>query len=141
MDTSRFFCPNEKCPDYGLRSKGNIVRNRRYGKQRTQLLKCKTCGKSFSENRGTLFLGLRTPKEEVVNTLNILAERGSLRGAARVTRHKKDTVASWRKLAGEHAEALREYLLHDLHLDRVQVDELYTFVKKSQRTSKATSQT
>jgi transposase-like protein len=141
MDTSQFFCPNEACPDYGLRGKGNIVRNRCYGQQRTQLLKCNTCGQSFSENWGTLFFGLRTPKEEVVHTLQILAERGSLRGTARITGHKRDTIASWQKLAGEHAEALREYLVHDLHLDRVQVDELYTFVKKSRRTSKATSRT
>lgn len=141
MDTSQFYCPNEACTDYGLRGKGNIVRNRRYGKQHTQLLKCKTCGQSFSENRGTLFFGLRTPKEEVVDTLKILAERGSLRGTARISGHKKDTVAHWQKLAGKHAEPLRKYLLHDLHLDRVQVDELYTFVKKNRRTSKVTNQT
>jgi len=141
MDTSQFSCPNEACTDYGLRGKGNIIRNRRYGKQRTQLLKCNTCGQSFSENRGTLFFGLRTPKEEVVDTLKILAERGSLRGTARITGHKRDTIASWQRGAGEQAEALREYLLHDLHLDRVQVDELYTFVKKSPRTSEVTNQT
>jgi transposase-like protein len=141
MDTSQFYCPNEECPDYGKRGKGNIVRNRRYGKQRTQLLKCKTCGKSFSENRGTLFFNLRTPKEEVVNALKTLVERGSLRGTARVTGHKKDTIASWQKRAGEHADALREYLLHDLHLDHLEVDELYTFVEKKRRTSEATSQT
>ena len=141
MDTSQFYCPNEECPDYGKRGKGNIVRNRRYGKQRTQLLKCKTCGKSFSENRGTPFFNLRTPKEEVVNALKTLVERGSLRGTARVTGHKKDTIASWQKRAGEHADALREYLLHDLHLDHLEVDELYTFVEKKRRTSEATSQT
>ena len=141
MDTSQSCCPNEECPDYGKRGKGNIVRNRRYGKQRTQLLKCKTCGKSFSENRGTLFFNLRTPKEEVVNALKTLVERGSLRGTARVTGHKKDTIASWQKRAGEHADALREYLLHDLHLDHLEVDELYTFVEKKRRTSEATNQT
>lgn len=141
MDTSQFFCPNEECADYGVRGKGNIVRNGRYGKQRTQLLKCNTCGKPFSENRNTPFFDLRTPKEEVVRALQTLVERGSLRGTARVTGHKKDTIAQWQKRAGEHAEVLREYLLHDLHLDRVQVDELYTFVKKKRRTSVATSQT
>lgn len=141
MDTSQFCCPNEGCPDYGKRGKGNIICNRRYGKQCTQLLKCKTCGESFSENRGTPFFNLRTPKEKVVDALQTLAERGSLRGTARVTGHKKDTVAFWQKRAGEHAEALREYLLHDLHLDRLEVDELYTFVKKRRRTSGVTSRT
>ena len=93
MDTSRFCCPNEECPDYGKRGKGNIVCNRCYGKQRTQLLKCKTCGKSFSENRGTPFFNLRTPKEEMVGALKVLVERGSLRGTARATGYKKDTIA------------------------------------------------
>lgn len=130
METSKFFCPNPSCPDYGKRNHGNIVGNGRYGKQRTQLLKCKTCRKSFSENRGTPFFGLRTPKGEVVEALQTLVERGSLRGTARLRRHKRDTIACWHKRAGRYAEALREYLLHDLHLDRVQVDELYTFVKK-----------
>ncbi len=141
IDTSQFCCPNEECLDYGKRGKGNIVCNRRYGKQRTQLLKCKTCGKSFSENRGTLFFNLRTSKGKVVKALQTLAERGSLRGTARVTGHKKDTIASWQKRAGEQADALREYLLHELHLDRVEVDELYTFVKKKRRTSEASNRT
>jgi hypothetical protein len=73
MDTSQFCCPNEECADYGKRGKGNLVCNRRYGKQGTPLLKCKTCEKSFSENRGTPFFNLRTPKEDVV---------GALKGAA-----------------------------------------------------------
>ena len=93
---------------------------------------CKTCGKPFSENRNTPFFNLHTPKEEVVDALKTLVERGSLRGTARITGHKKDTIASWQKRAGEHADALREYLLHDLHLGHVEVDELYTFVKKGE---------
>lgn len=125
-----------------MRGKGNTVRNGRCGKQHTQLLKCNTCGKSLSENRNTPFFNLHTPKEQVVNTLQALAdERGSLRGTARVTGHKTDTIASRQKRAGEHAEALREYLLHDLDLDRVQVDEPYTFVKKRRRRSEVTSRT
>ena len=87
MDTSQFFCPNEECPDYGVRGQGNIVRNGRYGKQRTQLLKCKTCRESFSENRNTPFFGLRTPREEMVHALQELAERGSLRGGGRPGRY------------------------------------------------------
>jgi transposase-like protein len=60
-----------------------------------QLLKCKTCGKSFSENRGTPFFNLRTPKGKVVKALQTLVERGSVRGTARATGHKKDTIAAW----------------------------------------------
>ena len=62
----------------------------------------------------------------MVDALNMLVERGSLRGTTRVTGHKKDTIASRQERAGEHADALREYLLYKLHLDRVEVNELYT---------------
>ena len=40
----------------------------------------KTCGHCFSENRGTPFFRLTTPWEEVVRTLALLPEKGSIRG-------------------------------------------------------------
>ena len=62
--------PNEACPDYGKKERKkereNIVLKDRYGKQNTALLRCKTCKKTFSENRGTPFFGLHTPKETVL---------------------------------------------------------------------------
>jgi len=133
MYIAQFSCPNEECHDHGVRGGGNIVRNRRYGKQRTQLLKCNTCGKSFSEHRDTPFFNLRTPKEKVVNALQTLAEADSLRGTAGITGHKRDTIALWQKQASEHAEALRDCMLHDLHLDREQVNALCTFVNGGKR--------
>ena len=44
------------------------------------ILKCKTCGKTFSERRGTFFFGLRTPREEVLRALAMLPEKGGIRG-------------------------------------------------------------
>ena len=42
----------------------------------------------------------------------------------------KDTVASWLKRAGEHCEEVTDYLLRDLKLSQVQIDEIWSFVKK-----------
>jgi transposase-like protein len=128
MDISQVFCPNEGCSDHGKRGRGNIVRNGRYGEQRIQLFKCCTCGRCFSENRNTPFFKLRTPKETVVSTLQALAEHGSLRGAARATGHKRDTISAWKKRASQDAEAFREYLVHDLGLAQTEADELWKLV-------------
>ena len=42
----------------------------------------------------------------------------------------KVTVASWLKRAGEHCEEVTDYLLRDLKLSQVQIDEIWSFVKK-----------
>jgi len=133
VNLDEFFCPNEACSDYGKRGRGNIVLKERYGKQNTALLRCKTCNKTFSENRGTPFFGLHTPKETVLRALAMLVEKGSIRGTARAMGVDKDTVASWLKRAGEHCEEVTDYLLRDLKLSQVQIDEIWSFVKKGQK--------
>ncbi|MFZ2070955.1 MAG: hypothetical protein WAV32_05070 [Halobacteriota archaeon] len=45
----------------------------------------------------------------------------------------KDSVALWLKKAGEHCEEVMEYLLWDLNLSQVQIDEIWTFIKKGQK--------
>lgn len=66
----------------------------------------------------------------------MIVERGSMRGAARAMGVDKDTVCSWVRKASEHAEAFTEYMLHDLHMTAVELDELWAAVKKSGSTSK-----
>ncbi len=130
VNVDEFFCPNEACPDYGKKGKGNIVLKEHYGKQNTALLRCKTCKKTFSENRGTPFFGLHTPKKTVLRSMAMLVEKGSIRGTARAMGADKDSAALWLKRAGEHCEEVTEYLLRDLNLSQVQIDEIWTFVKK-----------
>ena len=130
VNLDEFFCPNEACSDYGKRGRGNIVLKERYGKQNTALLRCKTCNKTFSENRGTPFFGLHTPKETVLRALAMLVEKGSIRSTTRAMGVDKDTVASWLKRAGEHCEEVTDYLLRDLKLSQIQIDEIWSFVKK-----------
>jgi hypothetical protein len=74
-ELNKFFCPNENCSDYGKVGNGNIRLKERYGKNETALLVCKTCKKCFSENRGTPFFRLHTPKEKVLQALAMLAEK------------------------------------------------------------------
>jgi transposase-like protein len=134
LDSSQQFCFNRDCPDYGQVGKGNVYihshKERRYG--------CQTCKGTFAETRGTMFYRLRTPPETIVEAIAQLVERGSIRGVARAKGVKPDTVIAWLRLAGEHAAEVSAYLMRDLHLTEVQVDELWTFVKKSRRTFRRT---
>ncbi len=133
IDTSEFWCWNEECPDYGKKGKGNIVLKERYGNLENSLLKCKTCRHCFSETRGTVFFGLKTPKEEILRTLAIIPEKGSIRGVARATGHNKNAICNWLNIAGAHSKKVTEYFLQDLKLTRVQVDEIWSYIKKRKK--------
>ena len=135
IDISEFWCWNERCPDHGKKGRGNIRVRELRGKDKRALLLCKTCGCCFSETKGTPFFGLKTPIEEVVRALSMLPERGSIRSVGRSTKHKPDTIIEWIRVAGAHAKEVNDYMLRDLELDRVQVDEIWAFIKKRRKTS------
>ena len=133
IDFSQFFCWNEDCPDFGIRNKGYIVFKERYGKNNHALLKCKTCKGCFSETKGTVFFGLDTPEEEVLRTISMLPEKGSIRGVARATGHNKDTICRWLEIAGTHSKEVTTYFLVNHNLNRVEVDEIWSYIKKAKK--------
>jgi transposase-like protein len=124
------FCPDEACSDYGKRQgerQHNIVK---YGKTKAgrQRYKCKTCGGTFTETKGTVFYRLRTPENEVTDTLALIAEGNRVSSLARAKRHKEDTIIDWIRKAGQHSEAIEEVLLSEYQLTRGQIDALWAYV-------------
>lgn len=130
---NELWCWNSECPTYGIKGKGNIVEKEKIGKQGHMLYRCRTCNHCFSETRGTPFFGLKTAKEEILRALAMIPEKGSIRGVARATGHKPNTICDWIKLAGEHCKEVTEYFLQDLQLTRVQVDEIWSYIKKRKK--------
>ena len=94
------------------------------------MLRCRTCGKAYSENHGTPFFQLNTPKDEVLRTLALIPEKGGIRAASRVTGHDKNVISHWLDAAGEHCQKVNECFLQDLELDQVQIDEIWSYIKK-----------
>lgn len=130
IDVSTFWCWNKECPDYGKKNHGNIVPKEQYGKDKIWLMRCKTCGHTFSENKGTVFYQMKTPKKEILRTLALFPEKGSIRGMARASGHDKNVIMHWLDVAGEHCREVNDYFLQDLALDQVQVDEIWSYIKK-----------
>lgn len=115
LDLSKFWCWQKDCTDYGKKGAGNIVLKERYGKDNRALLKCRTCGHCFSETHGTPFFGLNTTIDEVCRTLAMIPEKGSIRGAARMSGHDKGTICKWVDLAGKHCKEVTDYFSHEKH--------------------------
>jgi len=128
-DWSSFSCPDKACPEYGVMGKGNIRLKQRYGRNNVAELICRTCGKTFSENRGTPFFKLRISYEKLYQILTSLVRCGSIRGTADTVGVNKNTVERMVKLAGAHMKEFNGFMLRNLRMNQVQCDEVWTYIK------------
>jgi len=125
------FCPNETCPDYQKlqtnQGQRNIIKagKTRQGVQRFQ---CQSCGKYFVETTGTIFYRKRTPEQEILETLALLAEGNRISSLTRVKGYKEDTILNWLREAARHIEELEDVLMKNYHIKRGQLDGLWAYV-------------
>jgi hypothetical protein len=64
----------------------------------------------------------------IIEALAMLAERMSIAAVARVKGVKEETVSSWLREAVNNVEAIEEVLLKEYHVDKAQMDSLWTYV-------------
>lgn len=126
-------CPNSECTLYGEKTRGNIVANGTYRRKEegeARRFLCRACGQSFCSRAGTIFYDLRSPEERVLMALKLLVKGMPLRGVAEVLGVKLDTVRHWLRVAAAQSEKLDAVLMKELHVSQVELDALWTFVKK-----------
>src|SRR6266568_2842456 len=116
MDASQVFCPNLECKARGQVGQGNIVS---HGKARPRY-RCKTCGKTFSAQAGTMFEGLRKPKTLIVIVVTLLAYGCPIQAIVQAFGLDERTVASWRDRAGHHCQQVHQAVVQQGQLDLVQ---------------------
>lgn len=120
-------CPNPACPDQDSSGTSNII----WWSRKQGRYMCNTCGKTFNEFANTLFWNKQHPPEFICEVLQLLAEGMSIRGISRVKRIKPETAIRWRREAAQHLDRLEDYLFNVCELEQVQVDEIFTFIKKT----------
>jgi transposase-like protein len=131
IDTSMYFCPNKDCSNYGQVGPDNqVIGAGRYGKQQTQMLKCKVCNQRFSARRGTPLFDLKADEQSFYDVVACLAEGSGIRATARIKNVDKDTVAAWLDRASRHIESVSRYLMVHQRFEAVQLDEFWSFVQK-----------
>src|SRR5207245_3211238 len=114
--------PNQKCKARGQVGQGTIVS---HGKARPRY-RCKTCGKTFSAQAGTMFEGLRKPKTLIVIVVTLLSYGCPVQAIVQAFGLDERTVARWRDHAGSHCERVHQALIETGKLDlvHVQADEI-----------------
>jgi IS1 family transposase/transposase-like protein len=143
IPTEHVCCPHQGCRGYG-KFGGDpehwIVGNGTYTTetgQKRQMLRCQWCQRPFSETQGTILFHLKTPSEKVFQVLKALAEGNGIRATGRIFGVKPDTVLRWLRRAGQHSQAVSAYLIRNIQVSQVQLDELWTFVRKKEKTLSA----
>ncbi len=123
-------CPNPKCSHHSMIGHGNVRAIATYetksGKRR--ILECKTCGTAFSETRDTVFFDLRTPEEKVIMALKMMLVRVDLAGICFVLGVTEETALDWLGKAAKKAHEINEFLLRNITVTQVQLDEMWNFI-------------
>ncbi len=120
------YCDNVGCSHYGEVGQGNLKIN---SVSKGQVY-CKPCGSVFSVRRGTMFFGLRTPMDKIVGCLTLLVSGMGTNAVCRAQGVKGDTLRSWVLLAAKHVNEFTAYLQQEMHLEQVQIDEFWSFIRK-----------
>ena len=93
-------------------------------------LYCRSCNGYFLETHGTIFHGKRLSVELIVRVLACLAEGLGIRATARVFEVDPNTVLQWLVEAAEQLQSFSSYFLCDLHVNQLQLDELYAVLRE-----------
>ena len=126
------FCSNPNCRDYGKRGVGNIVR---YGRDKNgkQRFKCKTCDSVFVETKNTVFYNRKLSEDQIIMICKLLVEKNGIRAIERIMEIHRDTISDVIEDLARHAMDVTDLLIKNVGLTKVQVDELWSFVKKNKR--------
>lgn len=110
-----FACQHEHRKIHGRSRKGDI----RY--------KCKDCGKTFTTDT-TLLGGMRIGMDRAVQIITLLVEGNSVSAAARITDTDPHTIIDLMVYVGERCTTWEAEMIRDIHVEDVQVDEIWQYV-------------
>ena len=115
------FCSNDACPSRGCTDADNLVVH----DSLKQRYRCRTCGKTFTHHKGTVFHRLKTDPKTVEIVLSLLAFGCPRQAIVRAFDVDERTIARWQQRAGRHCQAVHEALVQTPQdLQQIQADEI-----------------
>jgi IS1 family transposase len=128
IDTMGQFCPQAACSYHGWVDFGNLRANGHPNGRRWRQFVCLGCRGYFLETVGTPFHAKQVDPYKLVWAIAALAEGLGIRAVARVFEVDPKTVLGWLVEVAEHLERFTRYHLRDLHVEQVQMDELFAWL-------------
>ena len=125
-------CLNPDCSDYRKKNTGQIIK-KGFNVKGNQMFKCKTCGVRFPETKGTVFYNRHLKEEQIIMVCKLLVEKNGVRAIERIMGIHRDTVSDVIEDLARHAREMTDLLIKNVGLTQIQVDEMWSFVKKNKR--------
>jgi len=123
------YCDNENCSCYNQPETDNIRINSRVKAQ----VYCNVCGNRWVLTKGTMFYGLRTPMDKVITVLLCLTRGMGVNNTCRQEKVTADSILSWIIKAAQHTNEFSQYMQQEMHLEQVQIDEFWSFIRKKRK--------
>ena len=122
MDPQGQFCHNRRCRAYGRSGESHVVIHR----QKERRYRCKRCGRTFSESKGTALYRVHKPKWLVLAVVTLLAYGCPVQVIVAAFDLDERTVARWQKESGSQCRRVHEHLVEagKVALLQVQADEI-----------------
>ena len=128
VETIAHFCPHAQCAYHGRIDWGHIRANGHPNGRRWRQLHCLGCHRYFLETVGTPFHAKQVDPNKLVWAIAALAEGLGIRAVARIFETDPNTVLRWLVEAAEHLEAFSRYVLREVYVEQVQLDELFALL-------------
>ena len=128
----RVVCQNGKC-DYFRKERGKNIIKRAKNSAGHQRYFCLHCKKYFVETKGTPLYNKKLSEREIKKICAEIVEKKGIRAIERTTKHHRDTMGHLLDDLAAHAKEMTDYLVHDLDLNTYEVDEFWTFIKKTKK--------
>jgi transposase-like protein/IS1 family transposase len=123
------FCPHTDCDYRGWLGLNNLRANGHPNGSQWRQFYCHGCHGFFPEHHGTIFHGKQAAVELIARVLMCLAEGLGIRATARVFEVEANTVLHWLAEAAEQLRAFSAHFLCDVHVEQLQLDELYAVLR------------
>jgi IS1 family transposase/transposase-like protein len=121
-------CPFPACEDHAKINLSNLYVRKRYGPRSLRLLRCRSCGREFSETHSTPIWNTKLSPERFINVSNHISEGHSASSITRTCNVHHDTVDRIMRLTSEQAKLIHDTFSINLRTTALQGDERHGFV-------------
>jgi transposase-like protein/IS1 family transposase len=120
-------CVNPRCALYGQAGQHNLTVRKVYGPDQIRYLRCRVCGREFSERKNTALWNTKVREAKGIAVGEHLAEGCSLKGTARLVAVDPSTVRRLNQRLGEHGAAFHNERVHDVQPAVLEADERHGY--------------
>ena len=120
-------CVNDECQHYGQAGRGNLRVRKTYGQDELRYLRCRSCGREFSERRNTPLWNSKLPEQKAVAVAEQLAEGTSFTGTSRLVQVSTGAVRRLAGQLGRHGQRFHDTHVKGLTATALQADERWGY--------------